>query len=136
MRNYNITITQFCQLYISINFPAKIWIETLSFALETLYLYSFRKNIRHAAIVVMPWCIGYHYCTTSSINIWIQVLRRSIPCSRCVKDWQRSWPEVRLNVFCQSAIPQKWFIVIIIMIIIIIAIIPNVKNIEIYMYKT
>ena len=35
---------------------------------------------------VAPWCSGYHYCTTSFNWAWTQVLRRSKPCSRRVRD--------------------------------------------------
>ena len=39
---------------------------------------------------MVPWCSGYHYCTTSINKAWTQVLRRFIPCSRRVGD-SRWW---------------------------------------------
>ena len=75
---------------------------------------------------VAPWCSGCHYCPTSFNKARTQVLRRFKPCSRSVGVWQ--WwesltmvpAEIRLNMFCRSAIPQKQLIIIIIIIIIII----------------
>ena len=64
-------------------------------------------------IYVAPWCSGYHYCTTSFNSAWTQVLRRFKPCSRRVGD-SRWWGS--LNVFRQSTIPRKQFIIIIIII--------------------
>ena len=69
---------------------------------------------------VAPWCSGYHYCTTSLIKAWTQVLRRFNP-ARSVSEirdgedlWQWSRLEIRLNAFRRSTIPQKQFIFIII----------------------
>ena len=48
--------------------------------------------------------VNYHYCTTSFIKVWTQVLRRFISCS-CVSEirdgedlWQWSWLEIRLRL--------------------------------------
>ena len=38
--------------------------------------------------IVVPWCRGYHYCTSSFSETWIQVLRRFKSCSRRVGDWR------------------------------------------------
>ena len=35
-------------------------------------------------ILVAPWCSGYHYCTTSFIKAWTEVLRRFKSCSQRV----------------------------------------------------
>ena len=40
--------------------------------------------------MITPWCSGYHYCTTSFIKTWTQVLRRFKSCSRRVGD-SRWW---------------------------------------------
>ena len=67
-----------------------------------------------------PWCRGYHYCTSSFNKAWTKVLRRFKSCSwrvgvRDGEDlWQWSRLEIGLNVFRQSSIPQKQFIIIII----------------------
>ena len=63
------------------------------------------------ALVVAPWCRGYHYYTSSFNKAWTKVLRR-------FKSWQWSRLEIGLNAFRRSSIPQKKFIIIIIIIII------------------
>ena len=64
------------------------------------------------ALVVAPWCRGYHYYTSSFNKAWTKVLHR-------FKSWQWSRLEIGLNAFRRSSIPQKQFIIIIIIIIII-----------------
>ena len=79
----------------------------------------------YAQLIKAPWRSGYHYCTTSFKKVWTQALRRFKSCSPRVRDsrwwrrdlWQWSWLEIKLNVFCQSTIPQKKIIITIIVII-------------------
>ena len=57
---------------------------------------NYSKKIRKAPIntayTVVPWCSGYHYCTTIFIKAWTQVLRRLKSYLRRVGDsrWWRS----------------------------------------------
>ena len=73
--------------------------------------------IHNLTLFVVPWCSGYHYCTTSFNKAWTQVLRRFKSCLWCVGDlrWWGSL-KIRLNAFRWSTIPQKQFIIIIIII--------------------
>ena len=47
-------------------------------------------KLQTSRLCVAPWCIGYHYCTTSFNKAWTQVLHRFKPCLRCVRD-SRWW---------------------------------------------
>ena len=76
-------------------------------------LFPSKSDGRLYLIIAAPWWSGYHYCTTSFNKVWTQVLCRFQPtCSileiQVGEDlWQRSWLEIRLNVFHWSIIPQK-----------------------------
>ena len=49
---------------------------------------NFENKYLSCYILVVPWCSGYRYCTTSFNKAWTQVLRRFKSCSRHVGD---SW---------------------------------------------
>ena len=57
---------------------------------------------------VVPWCSGYHYCTTSFNKAWTQVLHRLKFCTRRVGDsrWWRSLTMVPAgnNAKCLSSV--------------------------------
>ena len=55
----------------------------------------------------IPWCSGYHYCTTSFNKARTQVLRSFKSCWQRVGDSRWCRQEIRLNTFRWSAIPQK-----------------------------
>ena len=40
------------------------------------------------ALLVAPWCSGYHYCTSSFKKVWTQVLHRFKTCSQHARDLQ------------------------------------------------
>ena len=46
----------------------------------TWHLYWILLGNKHN--LVAPWCSSYHYCTTSFIKAWTEVLRRFKSCSR------------------------------------------------------
>ena len=55
-----------------------------------LVIWRFIHLIYSASHIVLPWCSGYHYRTTSFNKVWTQVLRRFKSCSRGVGD-SRWW---------------------------------------------
>ena len=59
---------------------------------------------------VAPWRSGYHYCTTSFIIVWTQVLHRFKSCSRCVGDlqWWRSLTVVPAENKATSFVSQPY----------------------------
>ena len=63
------------------------------------------------AHIVVPWCSGYHYCTTS-FGTGSNPAHGMSGIHDGEDLWQWSWLEIRLNAFLQSNIPQKRFIII------------------------
>ena len=64
-------------------------IMSVTIAFYLLHLTMWRRG------VVVPWCSGYHYCTTSFYKAWTQVLRRLKSCSRLVGD-SRWWASLTM----------------------------------------
>ena len=64
-------------VYISPARKCNTWLMSI------VYMIGFRNKIK-----VVPWCSGYHYCTTSFNKAWTQVLCRLKSCLWCVRD---SW---------------------------------------------
>ena len=79
-------------------------------------------NIDFNMHIVVPWCSGYHYCTSLFTEAWSKVLRRFKSCLGSVGDtrWLGSLTMVqtgnKINTFGQLTIPQKQFIIMIIII--------------------
>ena len=59
------------------------WQSTAHIAVLILYE-TLEPKSRKSNTLVVPWCSGYLYCTTSFNWAWTQVLRKFKPCSRRV----------------------------------------------------
>ena len=69
-------------------------------------------------IFLMPWCSGYHYCTTLFIKPELRLCAGSnLACGMSeIRDGVDLWlwfrQKIRLNTFRQLTVPQKQFIII------------------------
>ena len=74
------------------------WDKLSICCLPTFLLYIRRSHfssktfptLQSSSPILVPWCSGYDYCTTSFNKVWTQVLGKFKSCSRCVGD-SRWW---------------------------------------------